>query len=77
MVSFVMLFDANEGMFIQEARYTLSPMEALIAAIEQYKGNYNTWEYPKTLNGVYKSNVIKDRLLYDISDNLVLYSQPM
>ena len=75
MVSFVMLFDANEGTFIQEERYTLSPMEAMIAAVEQYKGNYNTGEYPKTLDGVYKSNVVKDRLLYDISDHLVMYSQ--
>ena len=76
MVSFVMLFDTNEGAFMQEARYTLTPMEAMIAAVEQYKGNYNTWEYPKTLNGVYKSNVVNNRLLYNISGHLILYSQP-
>lgn len=75
MISFCMLFDATKGEFIQEARYTLPPKEALIAAVEQYKGNYNWWDYPKELEGIYKSNVIKDRLLYNITDDLIMYAQ--
>ena len=76
MVSFVMLFDATKGEFIQEARYTLPPMQAMIAAVNQYNRNYNWWQYPKKLEGVYKSNMVKGRLLYNISDNLIMYSQP-
>lgn len=76
MVSFVSLFDASKGYYVKEARYTLPPMEAMIAAVEQYKGNYNTWEYPKKLDGVRKSNFVKGRLLYDLTENLILESQP-
>ena len=75
MVSYVMLFDTVTGEFIKEARYTLSPMEAMIAAVEQYKGNYNIMDYPKNLDGVYPSRVVKGRLLYDIDDRHTMYSQ--
>ena len=73
--SVVMLFDANKGEFIKTAFYDLAPKKAMIAAVMQYNGNFNTWEYPKTLDGIYKSNCVKDRLLYDISENLIMYSQ--
>ena len=75
MKSWVMLFDARKGDFIWEAMYYLSPKKALINAVMQYKGNMNTWEYPKDLDGIYKSRVVKDRLLYDITDNLTMYAQ--
>lgn len=75
MVSYCMLFDAKKGCFVSEGRYTLSPKKAMIAAVEQYKGNYNTFEYPKELDGIYESKVIKGRLLYNITDDLIMYAQ--
>ena len=70
MKSVVMLFDARKGEFIKEAIYTLSPMKAMISAVMQYKG-----DFPSKLDGIYKSNVVKDRLLYNLSDDLIMYSQ--
>ena len=75
MKSVVMLFDARKGDFIKEAIYSLPPRKALICAVMQYKGNFNTCKYPDDLEEIYKSNVIKDRLLYDINENLIMYSQ--
>jgi len=71
-----MLFDAKKGDFIQTVFYNnMSRENALICFVEQYSGNYSTWEYPKKLEGIYKSKVIKDRLLYDITEDLIVYAQ--
>lgn len=75
MKSIVMLFDARKGEFVKEEIYTLSPKKAMISAVMQYKGNFNTQDYPSKLDGVYKSNAVKDRLLYNLSDDLIMYSQ--
>lgn len=75
MKSVVMLFDARKGEFVKEAIYILSPMKAMISAVMQYKGDFNTQNYPSKLDGICKSNVIKDRLLYNLSDDLIMYSQ--
>lgn len=75
MVSFVSLFDAKKGEYVKQARYTLSPKDSLIVAIMQYNGNYNTWEYPKEMDGIYKSKMVKDRLLFNLTDDLILESQ--
>lgn len=73
--SVVCLWDMSRGECIKEAFYDLPVKAALIAAVNQYKGNYNTWEYGNDLPGIYKSHVIKDRLIFDITENLVIYSQ--
>lgn len=75
MKSVVMLFDACQGKFIKEAIYTLPPRKALINAVMQYNGDYNWWNYPKDLEGIHNSPCIKDRLLYDITEDLIMYSQ--
>lgn len=75
MNSLVMLFDATKGDFVKEVLYTLSPKKALITAVMQYKGNMNSEKYPKDLDGIYKSKAVKGRLLYDLTDNLTMYSQ--
>lgn len=50
--------------------------KGIITFIKQYFYNdYNTADYPEKLDGIYKSHVIKDRLLYDFSENIVVYSQ--
>jgi hypothetical protein len=73
--SIVTLFDAKAGEFIQKSFYCLSAKQALIAAVMRYNGNFNTWEYPENIEGIYKSNCIKHRLLFDINENLIMYSQ--
>ena len=75
MKSVVMLFDARKGEFVKKEIYTLSPMKAMISAVMQYKGDFNTQNYPSKLDGIYKSNVIKDRFLYNLSDDFIMYSQ--
>ena len=54
----------------------ISREKAIICFINQYfNKNYNTWEYETQLNGIRKSNIIKDRLLYDYTDDLIIYAQ--
>lgn len=75
MKSVVMLFDATKGEFVKEAVYCLPPKKALICAVNQYKGNFNTWEYPNDMEGIHKSNCVKGRLLFDITEDLIMYAQ--
>ena len=70
-----MLFDATKGEFVEEYLYTLPPKKALICAINQHKGNFNTWEYPNDIEGIHKSNCVKGRLLFDIDEDRILYAQ--
>lgn len=71
-----MLFNAISGDFEKTAFYTgLTRERALICFKEQLQGNFNSWEYPESIDGVYKSNVIKDRLLYNLTDDLIIYAQ--
>lgn len=54
----------------------ISREKAIICFINQYfKHNYNSWEYSDTIQGIRKSNVIKDRLLYDYSEDIIVYAQ--
>ena len=54
----------------------ISRQQAIINFIQQYfNNNYNTWNYPNTIEGIYKSNFIKDRILYNYSDDIVIYAQ--
>lgn len=74
----VSFWDANNinGVNTSWLYHGLTREQAIINFIEQYfKKNYNTESYSDTLPGVYKSNVIKDRLLYDLTDDLVVFAQ--
>ena len=72
----VMIWDTRSGDFVKTAFYTdISIKQALINAVYQLKGNFNTWEYPTELDGIYKSKVVKDRLLFDVSENVTLVAQ--
>lgn len=54
----------------------ISRKQAIINFIHQYFNNdYNTMSYEKELSGIYKSNCIKDRLLYDYTEDIIIYSQ--
>ncbi len=48
---------------------------AMIAYLEQMRGNFNTWTYPKDLEGIYKSQAVQDRILYDLTDDITVYAQ--
>lgn len=71
----VILWNMETGNAEKTAFYSLPIKKALICAINQYNGNFNTANYPADVNGIYKSKMIKDRLIYDISENLILTAQ--
>ena len=43
----------DSGRISEVSQYSLPPKAALIAYIEQSKGNYCTWDYPSDLDGIY------------------------
>lgn len=49
--STVKIIDINTGDETIEF-FAMPPREALIAAVEQARGNYNTWDYPEDLPGI-------------------------
>lgn len=71
------LWDATRGEFIKEYIYhNMTRKKAIICFLKQeIDHNYNTWDYPNDIDGIYKSKSIKDRIYYDLSDNQVIYSQ--
>ena len=71
------IWDANNPDDITTWLYHgITREKALIAFIQQYiNKDYSTASYPGTLPGIYNSKVIKDRILYDINDDLVIYAQ--
>lgn len=44
------VFSLRTGKEVGE--YSLAPRQALIAAHEQARGNYNTWDYPEDSTGI-------------------------
>lgn len=46
----------------EQAKYSLSPKEALITFIMQsFDCNFNTWEYPDVIDGMWESTNEKDK----------------
>lgn len=43
----------------RKAIYTLEPKKALVAFVEQAKGNFYTWKYPEELPGMWESGIKK------------------
>lgn len=57
----------DNGIIEEIAEYSLEPKTALIAFLQQTRGNYNTWDYPSDMIGIYKR---LDRFYYiDIANN--------
>ena len=72
----VTIWDGRGGSIVKECLYTnMTVKEALICGINQFRGNFNTWEYPKDMDGIYKSKMVKGRLLYDLSSDVSVYAQ--
>lgn len=72
----VTLWDGCTGAFgPEELFHNMTAKEALITFLEQLKGNFNTWTYPEDLEGIYPSNCIKDRINYDLTEDIVVYAQ--
>lgn len=71
------IWDANNPDNVTTWLYCgISKEKALISFIKQYiDHNYNTWNYPDHIEGIYNSHVIKDRILYDLTDDIVIYAQ--
>ena len=72
----VTVWNMRGGDVVKECLYTnMTVKEALICGINQFRGNFNTWEYPKDMDGIYKSASVRGRLLYDISDDVIISAQ--
>lgn len=71
------IFELNEsGNIERKAEYTTEPKQALINYVMQFKkNNFNTWDYPKELNGIVESKKAKDHFYYDY-ENIVIASYP-
>ena len=65
MNSMIYEMDEKTGKIERKAEYSCEPKQALICYIEQKKGNYNTWEYPKHIDGVRESPTLKNHFYYD------------
>lgn len=75
MKSIVVVFDMTRGEIVNKILFTQPPKKALIYTIMQRNENYNTWEYPSNLEGIYTSPTIKNRYYYDITSDLIMCSQ--
>ena len=57
----------DNGNIEEIAEYSMEPKKALIAFLQQTRGNYNTYDYPSDMVGIYER---LDRFYYiDISNN--------
>lgn len=43
----------NDGRLEHRCLYSLNTSDALIAYLKQLRSNYNTWEYPTDIEGIY------------------------
>lgn len=74
----VSFWDTTKGNVCEKTAFYqgITREEAILCFVKQYFDNdFNTFNYPETLDGIYKSNVIKDRLLYDYTENIIVYAQ--
>lgn len=44
----------DNGIIEEIAEYSLEPKTALIAFIQQTRGNHSTWDYPSDMVGIYE-----------------------
>lgn len=57
----------DNGIIEEIAEYSLEPKTALIAFIQQTRGNHSTWDYPSNMVGIYER---LNRFYYiDIANN--------
>lgn len=72
----VMVWDGRSGDFVRWYLYNnMTLKQALINGLNQFLGNFNTWTYPKVMDNIYESYLVKGRLIYDISDDVSIYAQ--
>jgi len=66
----------ENGNITEKAIYTVTAKQALINYVMQFKkGNFNTWAYPETLEGMRESPK-KDNAFYYDYNNIVIASYP-
>ncbi len=57
------------GDVINVCEYSIEPKPAMVAYLMQtIHHNYNTWQYPEVIDGMYQSNVCPDNWYYDMPD---------
>lgn len=66
MASMIYVLEEGKG-YRKAAEYSLPPKQALVAFIKQtLENNFNTWDYPETVEGMRESSTIKDHWYYDV-----------
>jgi ABC-type Mn2+/Zn2+ transport system ATPase subunit len=70
--------EERSGKITRKAEYTIEPQKAIIAYIQQKRGNYNTWTYPATMEGIRESQTVKNHFYYDdIPNNIIIAVYPI
>ena len=66
-----MIYELKEtcGTMNKLAEYTLDPKDALVSFIMQSRKNFNTWDYPKEIKGMWQSNMAPNHWYFDDFDN--------
>ena len=68
------IYELKEGASepTEVARYSLSPKDALVCFIKQsIEGNFNSWEYPKILRGMWESKAVKNHWYFETKDSVI------
>ena len=60
-----------DGHIEYKARYSLTPKQAMIAYIQQEKGNFNTWTYPSWIDGIRESTLKPRHFYFDLGDDVI------
>lgn len=64
--------DERTGHIENKATYSLGPKVAIIAYIEQKRGNWLTWTYPQSISGIRESHTCANHYYYDDIPNSVI-----
>lgn len=77
MVTIINEMNGCTGNIELKAQYTCNPKNALIAYTMQQKRNYNTWTYPKNIDGIFESKIKPHTFYYiDTNRNLIIQAFP-
>ena len=73
MITKINTMNATTGKIEEKAIYTLPALQALICYIEQKRNNFNTWTYPKQIEGIFptKAKLNTGVLYYNDGETLI------
>ena len=75
MKSIIKEMNNETGKITNTALYTCDTKSALIAYIMQLKNNYNTWNYPKHIDGIFESKCLPNTFYFEDKErNIIIQS---